>query len=865
MSRMSRFVLSVVLLTAVTAWAQPVATAPVAVGDAPAGNLAGLRTRAMAQLSAGEFQAGAQTIEQVLNLAPEDATALQAREWLAGYLERRTADEATREAEHGQAVAKAQALLRIAQAWEQAQPRLAEGRQAANKAQSTFTELHAALAPTVVLGEAEPADLAERIRTDTQTVVEKINAAAHPLTGLTEPWAQDIRSAAAEAQAAVEAYATQATDQPWATPDEQRASRRALARRNEQAEDALATLAVYFSRNPWRSALDQARLAKESAADRESFRQAAWLQPVVSAVEARAAEHREAHEWFDALALYSGLAEMDGSKRAYRDEIDAVSQHVRVVALYAPDKLDRRHEGDAAADESAEGEDEDPRVAEESVLSGRDWRDRIEGIDGDMVRQIIAQVHESYVTTVDFRQALVGALEAVRVLVEAPELRETFPGLADGDARGRFLTLIDGQITEARQRSTVPHFYVEAALSRLSQANRRTVRLDDEVIYLEFAEGLLRQLDEFSSMIWPADWQDFKKQTMGRFYGVGIQIQMENGLLKVVSPLEDSPAYAAGIQAGDYVIGIDGKSARNIDIDTAVKNITGAKGTQVVLTIQRPGQAEPFDVPLVRDEIHVQTVKGWKRIEDGQWDWMVDPQARIGYLRMTSFTQDTPGELHAALDELKDAGVRGLILDLRFNPGGYLQAATAVADEFIRRGILVSTDGRQQPKRTSNATAGGAFLDGEVVVLVNGLSASAAEIVSGAMKDWQRATVVGNRSFGKGSVQNLIQIQPDRAYLKLTTAHYYLPKGRCLHRTEDSPTWGVEPDLQANMTPRQLRRWLELRRDTEILQDRDPEQLDGEMAEQYRADIQLDTAVTLLRMKLLEQKRTAGPVETAAN
>ena len=211
---------------------------------------------------------------------------------------------------------------------------------------------------------------------------------------------------------------------------------------------------------------------------------------------------------------------------------------------------------------------------------------------------------------------------------------------------------------------------------------------------------------------------------------------------------------------------------------------------------------------LTRKTIHIQTIKGWQRQGD-HWDWMIDPANDIAYIRMTSFTQDTPDELHQALSEIDKAGGRGLILDLRFNPGGYLKAAISVADEFLRQGRIVSTKGRQQPESASDATKDGAFQDGQLVVLVNDFSASAAEIVSGALKDWHRATIVGTRSFGKGSVQNLIPIRNDRAYLKLTTAYYYLPNGTCLHRTPDSKTWGVEPDVKVPMTPEQMRKWLE--------------------------------------------------------
>jgi carboxyl-terminal processing protease len=218
--------------------------------------------------------------------------------------------------------------------------------------------------------------------------------------------------------------------------------------------------------------------------------------------------------------------------------------------------------------------------------------------------------------------------------------------------------------------------------------------------------------------------------------------------------------------------------------------------------------------------------------------------------------------------KFKKDGGRSLILDLRFNPGGLLRSAGSVSDEFISSGRIVSTRGIQQPKATEiNATPGGNYTNGDLVVLINEHSASAAEIVSGALKDWRRAVIVGERSYGKGSVQNVIPIPRHKAYLKLTTAYYYLPSGRCLHRRNGDKVWGVDPDVRVLITPRQMRRWLDIRRKTDLLQDGQSGQLDSDLADQYKADVQLNTAVTILKLMRLQPEGTPpvpGAVSSSA-
>jgi carboxyl-terminal processing protease len=342
------------------------------------------------------------------------------------------------------------------------------------------------------------------------------------------------------------------------------------------------------------------------------------------------------------------------------------------------------------------------------------------------------------------------------------------------------------------------------------------------VLWSEFADGAFAELDPFTGMIWPADLEEFNKTTQGEFSGVGIQIQSDDdGSLKVVSPLEDSPAYKAGIKAGDLITHINGKNAKGITLNQAVKTITGPKGTQVVLTVASPG-GKTKEYTIKRETIKVASVKGWLHLPGGGWEYLVDPENKIAYLRMTNFTKDTAKELDKAVSEIEARGGRGIILDLRYNPGGLLTAATDVSDKFLRRGDIVSTrperdNGNQQTIARARADDNDTTLP--LVVLVNQYSASASEIVSGALKDQSRALVVGERTFGKGSVQMLFPLSDRSAYLKLTTSHYYLPSGRCIHREETSTEWGVDPDVTVEMTPEQMRAAIDARQELDILRD----------------------------------------------
>ncbi len=298
-------------------------------------------------------------------------------------------------------------------------------------------------------------------------------------------------------------------------------------------------------------------------------------------------------------------------------------------------------------------------------------------------------------------------------------------------------------------------------------------------------QGMLAGLDPHSTFLEPEQFKDIRISTEGKFGGLGIEVTTEDGFIKVVSPIDGTPASDADIMAGDIVVKIDGVLVRGMNLRDAVDSMRGEPGTRIVLTISREGIAESFEVPLVRAVIKVASVRS-ELLEDG-----------FGYARISSFQSGTINNLRSQIEKLvknNNAELNGLILDLRNNPGGVLNSAVDVSDLFLEDGIIVSTRGRDSASDSSyQARAGDILDDAPLVVLVNGGSASASEIVAGALQDHGRAIIMGTETFGKGSVQTVIPMNNGGA-LKLTTARYYTPLDRSIQAT------GIEPDIEIRQT-----------------------------------------------------------------
>lgn len=300
---------------------------------------------------------------------------------------------------------------------------------------------------------------------------------------------------------------------------------------------------------------------------------------------------------------------------------------------------------------------------------------------------------------------------------------------------------------------------------------------DKDIVYSAI-RGMVESLDPHSSFLDPDMYKEMQSETKGEFGGIGIEITIKDGFPTVITAIEDTPASKAGLKPGDHIIKIDGKSTKNMGLTQVVRMIRGEKGKPVTLTIMREGFTSPKDFTIVRDIIKVKSVKS-RMLEEG-----------YGYIRITQFQERTSEDLRKAIEELKrnSLNLKGIVLDLRNNPGGLLEQAVSVADEFLSEGLIVSIEGRKKEGRTSFFAQKEDVYSGPLVVLVNEGSASASEIVAGALKDNRRAIVVGTKTFGKGSVQTIFPLG-DGSALKLTTAKYYTPKGKSIQQE------GIVPDI----------------------------------------------------------------------
>lgn len=580
---------------------------------------------------------------------------------------------------------------------------------------------------------------------------------------------------------------------------------------------------------------------------------------VVSRSEAAAREAETKGDWLDSQELFYRLHLLFEEDSRYKADVERVGQRLMMLRLYTPERLhDMRNQ-----QRVREGEDELPPFN----AIGEDWREKLGDINMRMVVLALNQASVGHVDQTGMSEMLKGGLHALRTMVTTTDLAEAFPSLAVAKARNEFIRELDAEIARAEQKGGKAGYYdLRKALETVSSANNRTVQIPEEALVHEFGNGAMSRLDEFSAMIWPDELRRFQRSTEGRFTGIGVQIQLDDAMqLTVVTPLEGTPAQQAGVRKGDIIREVNGESTLGISLNQAVDRITGEPGTKVTLSVERPGAPERMTFDLTRAVIPIYSVKGWKRTgpRETEWDWLIDPENRIGYIRLTQFTEETTREMVQAIGQMRRSGLNGLIVDLRFNPGGLLSEAVSIANLFVDEGLIVSQhDALGIERDAQRARPGFALLaDLPVVVLVNEGSASASEIVAGCLQDYERALVLGARTFGKGSVQNVYPINQGRAMLKLTTQYYRLPKGRLIHRRDGQSRWGVEPDVVVSMTPKQINDAITLRMDADVMPIGDDGKVleDADRANPERLlteglDPQLETALLLLRSQSIAKQ-----------
>ena len=383
------------------------------------------------------------------------------------------------------------------------------------------------------------------------------------------------------------------------------------------------------------------------------------------------------------------------------------------------------------------------------------------------------------------------------------------------------------------------------------QIERNYVKGIDRRELMEAAiKGMLSKLDRYSNYVGPKQITQFQEDIQQEFAGIGIQAQIDpqNNILTVMTPIPGSPAHKAGLRAGDRILEIAGKSTQGFTFDDAKKLLKGKPGTMVKVGIQHLGSRKVERIDVKRAIVELATVMGDHYRPDGSWEYLIDPKNKIGYIRLSHFSQRSFNELKDALEELTSKGMKALVFDLRFNPGGLLTQATAIADLFVDDGKIVSVKGRNSQEKVWRAHKLGTHTDFPMVVLVNRYSASASEIVSACLQDHHRAVVVGERTWGKGSVQNVIDLPGGHSVLKLTTASYHRPSGKNIHRfpgAKRTDEWGVMPGEKdkVRFSIREMREYLLYRQNRDVITESGPPKDDFK-------DRQLQKAMSIVYAKL---------------
>jgi carboxyl-terminal processing protease len=402
-------------------------------------------------------------------------------------------------------------------------------------------------------------------------------------------------------------------------------------------------------------------------------------------------------------------------------------------------------------------------------------------------------------------------------------------------------------------RSFAPLVAVQAHIHK-----RFVEPIDDDRLVMGAIRGMIGELDPYSVYMPPQQYLDFMQRPAEGYVGIGIQVDVDaaTNQLVIIGPTDDSPAFDAGVRIGDVIVEIAGQKVSRVMPFESTQRLHGLEGSYAHFTVERPPDHQRLEFAVKRRRIPTRSVAGFLRLPGDTWDYMLDRPRGIGYICVREFWEQTASSFNEAVDSLVAGGLRGLVLDLRFNPGGDMHACLKIADRFIGSGVLLTTRNRLAVESASEASAADDLPSFPVVVLINGSSASGAEIVAGILQHYRRAVVVGERSFGKGSVQTLIPMEDGDSALRLTTAYYYLPDGRCIHRRHDmdeEAPWGIRPDITVVLSNQEeTDLYQEMNRMRRPVSDDNPPR-------QIAADRQLAAA-----LKLLVEQLDAGTAGAAA-
>jgi carboxyl-terminal processing protease len=584
----------------------------------------------------------------------------------------------------------------------------------------------------------------------------------------------------------------------------------------------------------------------------------AFVQQAIALSKNKASDFEAKGDWLDAyIHCYSLLAAIEQDNDLYSEYAERLIDKANIVASFQDSPCE----------------------------SGKQ---RYEGIRKRMFIRAINTLEFNYVSYPDYRSMATKAIKHCKLLAEVmkvsfDEITKSQESLSSTKDTNSFftrpnddslaawsvvLTALADEVNCSTTGTSKDKFI--NVFERVMAVNTTTVQLPEKMLIAQFAESSFSALDPYTAMIWPKQVEDFEKNMTNKFTGIGIQISKTKGQLTASSLLPDTPAYNSGLDAGDLIIAVDGADTKEIPLDCAVKLITGPAGTDVTLTIKRAGVEKPFDITITRAAITVPTIRGWQRNEDGNWLYMVNEKNKIGYIRITGFSAGTAGDFEQALCELEAEGMKGLILDLRFNSGGLLSSAIEVTDKFVNDNLIVSTRPKFGLGTYASATREGTHPNFPMVVLINSSSASASEIVAGALQDKKhnRAILVGQRTYGKGSVQGISSYPEDGAQMKYTTAYYHLPSGQRVESRSEMEKqgrkdWGVGPDVEVILTREEAIKMADIQNDNAVLVKADHDNGSSpinkhDIEETLSSDPQLAIGILVVRTKQIEAQATTS-------
>jgi carboxyl-terminal processing protease len=567
---------------------------------------------------------------------------------------------------------------------------------------------------------------------------------------------------------------------------------------------------------------------------------------------ARAGEFEARGDWIDAyLACYSWLSAMDPNNKSYSDYAERLIEKAEIAGSFQ----------DSPCETS---------------------KQRFEGVKKRMFVRAVDALNFNYVSKIDYAEMAKAGVRRCKSLAEvvgtlaaqpagevnALSIGRSFEDFsADTNQLSALAAAYGGMLEEIGQSKDIlgKDGFLEVFDAVLGLNNVRG-GLPEQMVIAHFAEASFGALDPYTVLVWPTQTSEFEKALTNEFTGIGIEIARQKGQLTVASLLPDTPAYTSGLDAGDVIEQVDGKPTKDMPLTCAVKHITGPAGTKVTLTIKREAEERSREITITRAKIVVPTIRGWQRTEEGKWQYMVDEPGKIGYVRITSFSEKTASDLDDVLVQLEKEGMRGLILDLRFNAGGFLESAIEVTDKFVEEGLIVSTRPRFGIPMYAGAQKKGTHPNYPLVVLINAGSASASEIVSGSLADeaHKRAVLVGDRTHGKGVVQGITLYPGDGAQLKYTMAYYHLPSGQRVKSREDAEKenkkdWGIGPNVELTLTSDEMVKMFDMQRDNDVLVKAGHNGVSPlkkhTLDETTAADPQLSVGILVIKTKLIEQTK----------